>query len=87
MANHFKGAEGVGGWLYLTKDELIFKSHNINIQNHKLAMPLNQIASVKTSFSLGFIPNGLQVVTNDGVEKFVVFNRKEWVYKINASIN
>src|SRR5688572_21922907 len=36
MASHYRGAEAVGGKLYLTDKRLIFKSHKLNIQNHKL---------------------------------------------------
>ena len=46
-SQHFKGAESVGGWLYLTEDELIFISHNFNIQKHKIAIPLNQISALR----------------------------------------
>lgn len=85
-ANHFKGTEAVGGWLYLTNKKLIFQSHNYNVQNHKLVIPLNQITSIRTSLTHGYMPTGLQVVTNDGVEKFVVFKRKEWVRRISENI-
>src|SRR5215470_6508505 len=29
-ANHFRGLEGVGGWLYLTDKRLLFRSHRFN---------------------------------------------------------
>jgi hypothetical protein len=86
VANHSKGAESVGGWLCLTEKEIVFKSHNFNIQKHKTVIPLNQITEVKTSLTLGFVPNGLQIITNSSVEKFVVNKRKDWVQKINAAI-
>ena len=83
-ANHFKGKESVGGWICLTDNEIIFKSHNFNIQKHQTIIPLNQIAEVKTSLTLGFVPNGLQIITINGVvEKFVVNKRKTWIEKIN----
>ncbi len=83
-ANHFKGIESVGGWFYLTSDELIFKSHKFNFQNHRLELKVNQIKEVKPIFTFGFIPNGLQIITKNGQkEKFVVHNRKAWVQKIN----
>lgn len=85
-ANHFKGKESVGGWLYLYKDKIIFISHKFNIQNHQTIIALNQIIEVRTSLTLGFIPNGLQIMTDSCVEKFVVNKRKEWVKKINAAI-
>lgn len=84
-ANHFVGVESVGGWLCLTAKELIFISHNFNVQNHQTAIPLNQISEVNTSLTLG-VPNGLKIVTNSGVEKFVVYGRKKWVQEINKAI-
>jgi hypothetical protein len=88
VANHFKEKESVGGWLCLTNDEIIFKSHNFNIQKHQKIIPLSQITSVKTSLTLGIVPNGLQITTNnDDVEKFVVNKRKDWAQKINEAIS
>ena len=86
VANHFMGAESVGGWLCLTEKEVVFISHNFNIQKHKTVIPLNQITEVKTSWTLGFVPNGLKIITSNGVEKFVVNKRKDWLQKINAAI-
>jgi len=38
-----------------------------------------------SGLTAGFIPNGLLIKTKDGkIEKFVVFNRKTWVNKINS---
>lgn len=85
-ANHFKGVESVGGWLCLTKDELIFNSHNFNVQNHKTVILLSQITDIKASLTLGIVPNGLTITAKDRVEKFVVNNRKEWIKKINEAM-
>lgn len=87
-ANHFMGVEEVGGWLYLTSDEIIFRSHAFNVQAHQMIIPLEQIVNVKAVATLGFIPNGLQILINNGaVEKFVVNSRKKWIKKINDSIS
>jgi len=87
-ANHFKGAEGVGGWLYLTSEEVIFKSHAFNIQSHETVIPLDKIAEIKIGSTLGFIPNRLQLVLKNGViERFVVFNRNTWVEQLNSAIS
>lgn len=87
-ANHFKGAEGVGGWLYLTPDEIIFKSHAFNVQAHQTIIPLDKIAEAKAVLTAGFIPNGLLIKTKDGnMERFVVNNRKTWVQKINNAVH
>lgn len=82
-ANHFKNVEAVGGKLYLLKDKLQFKSHNFNIQNHGNIIDINQIKEVNFYNTLGIIPNGLAIKTNDDqIEKFVVNGRRIWKDKI-----
>ncbi|WP_316771966.1 hypothetical protein [Pedobacter frigiditerrae] len=82
-ANHFKGAEAVGGKLYLFKDRLEFKSHGFNIQNHQQRIDIADITAVIFYSSLGIIPNGLQITTKSGVvEKFVINGRKRWKEEI-----
>ena len=70
----------------MTEKELIFKSHNLNIQNHQLIIPLNQVTGVKASLTYGVIPNGLTITTKTTTEEFVVYNRRDWVRKINETI-
>ena len=83
-ANHFSGAESVGGKLYLTQNALIFVSHKLNIHNHELTIPIVEIADLELSNNLGLVPNGLTVHTKSGTtEKFVVNKRKVWIEKIN----
>lgn len=82
-ANHTMGRESVGGFLLLTEDSLIFQSHKINIQNHSTVIPINEIIDIKKVNSLGIIPNGLNIVTNNSVEKYVVYNREGWVDMLN----
>jgi len=82
-ANHFRNLEGVGGWIYLTDQRLLFRSHSMNIQRHELSIPLEKISEVKPCMTLGIIPNGLEIKTVDGQrEKFVVEDRKDWAEKI-----
>jgi len=86
-ANHFKNGEAVGGRLYLLIDKLQFKSHNFNIQNHGLEIPLGQISQTRFFNTLGLIPNGLEIRTIDGrIEKFVVSDRKKWSEEIEKKI-
>jgi hypothetical protein len=85
-ANHFVGIEGVGGWLFLTDRELIFKSHKFNVNRHELVVPLSDIASVKTGKSLGLIANKLTVQTKLGSsEVFVVNDAPAWLAKLQES--
>lgn len=34
-ANHRRGWEVAGGWLYLTKSRLVFRSHKFNVHSHE----------------------------------------------------
>lgn len=82
-ANHFRGIESVGGWLFLLEEGLYFKSHSMNFQNHELIIPLNQIKEVKATLTLGLIPNGLKIITVDNVhERFVLYKNQIWVEQI-----
>jgi len=78
-ANHFMGKEAVGGWLYLTDKLLIFISHNNNIQNHEMIIPLAIIQKVEKYLTLGVVPNGLKIISVDEEDKFVVNDRKKWI--------
>lgn len=84
-ANHFKGAEGVGGKLYLTNQRLVFKSHKFNIQKHELSIGLRDIAKVDRYKTLGLVNNGLMVTTSENTtEKFVVQQIEEWVTQLSG---
>lgn len=78
-ANHFKGKVAVGGKLYLLNDRLIFKSHNLNIQNHTLSIEISNINELIFFNPMGIVKNGLQISLKDGaIEKFVINNRNIW---------
>lgn len=82
-ANHFKGAEGVGGKLYLTNKRLVFKSHRFNIQPHELSINLSDINKVDKFKTLGFVNNGLSLtIINNKTEKFAVQQIDEWVKQL-----
>jgi hypothetical protein len=82
-ANHLKNSEGVGGKLYLLTDKLQFKSHSFNLQNHELAISIDQIKDITFYNNLGIVPNGLAISLKDGrQEKFVVSGRQLWKTKI-----
>jgi hypothetical protein len=83
-ANHFLNGESVGGKLFLTNDQLHFKSHKFNIQNHEMQLDIHDIKEVRFYNMLGFIRNMLEVETTNGVtEKFVVNNRAAWKEQID----
>jgi hypothetical protein len=87
-ANHFQGIEGRGGWLILTSNRLIFKSHGMNIQNQALSLEMQNIANVSAVKTAGIIPNGLLINKKDGSkEQFVVSGRQEWVKYISPQLS
>ena len=79
-ANHFYNKESVGGWLIVANKYLYFKSHNVNIQNHALKIPTNEIANAKK----GNLINSMIITLISGnTETFVVNGRKRWINEIN----
>ena len=82
-ANHFLNGEGVGGWLFLTRERLLFRSHPYNFQPHELSIPLEAIAEVHPVRTAKVFPNGLRMVTHSGrEERFVVEARRTWCDEI-----
>lgn len=82
-ANHFLNGEGVGGWLFLTKERLLFRSHPFNIQRHELSVPLTEIAEVQPVRTAKVFSNGLRLVTRSGRdERFVVEAHRRWCDEI-----
>ena len=88
-ANFQKGIEQVGGKLYLTNDRIIFESHKFNFQNGATQIKLEDISSVKKSWTkfLGFIPlipNSIKISTKEGKKfRFVLYGRNKWISAIN----
>ncbi|HEV7381049.1 MAG TPA: GRAM domain-containing protein, partial [Dyadobacter sp.] len=83
IGTHLKGIDAVGGKLVLTNKRLIFKSQKLNIQPHKLSIPLTDITSVCRTKTLGLVNNGLAITTTDGiVENFTVEAPSEWIEKL-----
>ena len=82
--NHFKGIEAVGGYLWVTDKVIHFKSHKLNIQNHELIIPVDEVSEVILSKTLKLIPNGVILKTSKGqVERFVVNKRDKLVEVIS----
>ena len=82
-ANHFLGAEGRGGRLYLTSNRLVFNPHRFNIRSAGVTIPRADIVRAELTKTLGLVPNGLLVHLKDGrSERFVVNGRAEWVEKL-----
>ena len=88
-ANFQKGIEQVGGKLYLTNDRIIFESHKLNFQSGTTQIKLEDISSVKKSWTkfLGFIPltpNSIKISTKEAEKfRFVLYGRSKWISAIN----
>lgn len=82
-ATHLKGKEGVGGKLLLTDKRLVFKSHNLNIQNHEQVFDYNDIKSLGEAKSLFVLKNRLVLeLLNQELHKFIVDEPELWVKEI-----
>ncbi len=87
-ANLVRGIESVGGKLTVTDQKLLFKSHAMNIQKGSTEILFSDIQSIRKRNTLGFVPNGMSVVTKNKEEyKFVVWNRDEIIGYINQIIS
>jgi hypothetical protein len=88
-ANPQRGLETVGGQLTLTKDQLVFEPHRLNIQRGLEQIDLSNISQVNECWTkflnlIPIAPNSLMVVSKGGQEyRFVLHNRKEWAAAIN----
>lgn len=82
--NLILGFEGVGGKLFLTKDTLLFYSHrgNFKLKKYVISINLNDILRVEKRLSLGIVPNGIKIISNEKDYKLVVNKRKEWIDEI-----
>jgi GRAM domain len=83
-ANHMRGYEGVGGFLYLTSHRLLFRPHSFNVQKGDFSLPSSEIKSViSNQKTLGFLANRLIAVDNSGMRQtFIVYEPKVWAEKI-----
>ncbi len=85
-ATHLLSNEGVGGWLYLTDQRLLFRSHKLNVQKHELSIPLEDIADACAMTTAKIFSNGLHLTTRSGgKEHFVVFGNRKWSEEVNRA--
>lgn len=86
-ATLFRGAEAVGGKLFLTDQKLIFKSHSFNILTGQSAIPFESIAEVSSRKTAKLVDNGLRVSTHEGVTyDFVIEDRARWIEKLEEKL-
>lgn len=88
-ANLQRGAETVGGRLYLTGQRLVFEAHALNFQSGVMVLERQGIRSARPDWTRLFgrvplLPNALVIGTSDGEEhRFTVFGRQDWVAAID----
>jgi hypothetical protein len=87
-ANLFRGFEGVGGFLFVTNQKLIFEPHTLNIQRQPLEIDFKDIAKIKPRYTLYIISNGVSVIQKNGTEfKFVVWGRTSLITLLKSLCN
>lgn len=90
-ANMRRGAEHVGGRLFLTDRRLIFESHALNVQRGSTEIPITGISEVRKAWTrfMGTMPIAptTMVVTDheDMDHEFVVRGRPEWIERIERA--
>lgn len=76
FANCIRGFEAVGGKLHFDETGMSFHSHSFNIQKGDTRIEYHDIIRLKKRNTLGLVPNGISVITRDGIEhKFVIYHR------------
>jgi len=90
-ANLMRGAEAVGGKLYLTDRRLIFESHAFNVQRGAEQVALSNVVEVAKAWTRVFgvvplVPNSLAVTDGGGVvRRLVLSGRSGWAAEIDAA--
>ncbi|MGP5090569.1 GRAM domain-containing protein [Brachybacterium tyrofermentans] len=90
-ANMQRGAESVGGKLFLTTTRLMFRPHALNLQTAPAQIELGAVVGLAAAWTkvFGKVPllkNSLAVTLADGTrQSFVVTGRAAWIVAIDAA--
>lgn len=76
---------GVGGFLILTSEELIFKAHILNYHRYTLRIHLKEIVDIQPIDVMG-LSKGLLITDNTTTHQFIINRRKLWINNIKKSI-
>ena len=88
VANLFRGLEGVGGKLFITNKNVLFKSHKFNIQKGQTTILFSAIKRLETRKTMKVVDSGLRITTLAGTHfDFVVNNREDLITILNSKIN
>ena len=83
IASHRARSVAVGGWLFLTDKQILFKPHNLNFTKDEIIISIHEIKEVMQAKSLGFINNKLIVCDYlNNKTTFLVENPGEWAEAI-----
>ncbi|MGP9681996.1 MULTISPECIES: GRAM domain-containing protein [unclassified Brachybacterium] len=90
-ANMQRGAEAVGGRLFLTTSRLVFRPHALNLQTAPAQIELGAVVGVAPAWTkvfgkLPLLKNSVEVTLADGSrQSFVVTGRSAWIVAIDAA--
>jgi hypothetical protein len=79
------GFRGTGGWLYLTDQRLLFRSHGLSFRTVEHSVPLHEIVDVQPARTWGLVPNALRVVTAGRTLRLTVEDRAGWLDAIRRA--
>ncbi|HTL32037.1 MAG TPA: hypothetical protein VL326_02865 [Kofleriaceae bacterium] len=68
---------GVGGWLFLTKQRLVFEPHKLNLGGKRTDVKLGDIQEVRPG--AGKLVRRFEVVVPGATHSFLVENRDQWL--------
>lgn len=86
-ANYFRGIEAVGGKITFDETGLTFSSHAFNMQRGSTRIDYSDIQDVQKKSNLGFIPNGILIITNNGIQhRFVINNRNNIIEFLHSRL-
>jgi hypothetical protein len=85
-ANHFEGAMGMIGRLYLTNKRLYFVTHPLNFKRYDFEVGLEDIAQINTQNNLYLFTRGVVIVLRNGeTHRFALWNRAKWKVSIESA--
>lgn len=68
---------GAGGWLFLTKQRLVFEPHKLNLGGKRLEVTLGDITDVRPG--AGKLVRRFEVLAAGSTHSFLVENREQWL--------
>lgn len=79
-ANIMRHGLASGGRLFLTGLRLRFCANRASLEVEDLSFPLARVVSLERRRTFGVVPNGLELVLEDGRKvRFVVYSPQDWV--------